>query len=112
MIKDMLIMLDKIQIRWTANSILEFLHDHADHLQAMGVRKIGLFGSYVRGEEQPDSDIDILIEMNTASYRDYMNVLHFLEDNFERKVDLGEEHLIKAFARTHIMKEVRFAEGF
>ncbi len=105
-------MLDQIQLRWTADTILEFLQNHADELHVMGVRKIGLFGSYVRGEEMPDSDIDILLEMNTASYRDYMNVLHFLEDSFGRKVDLGETHLIKDFARPSIMKEVRFAEGF
>ena len=51
-------MTEQIITRWTADAILDFLYTHRDTLKAMGVRKIGLFGSYVRGEQQPDSDID------------------------------------------------------
>jgi predicted nucleotidyltransferase len=78
----------------------------------MGVIKIGLFGSYVRGDQQADSDIDVLLEMNSPSYRDFMNVWNFLEDNLGRKVDIGEEHLLKEIARPYILGEVRYVEGF
>ena len=105
-------MSELVQTRWIAESILEFLHDHAEELQAMGVMKIGLFGSYVRGEQTPESDMDFLVQMRTPAYRDFMNVLHFLEDHFECKVDLGEEHLLKPIARPVILEEVKYAPGF
>lgn len=105
-------MSEQIQVQWTADTILDFLHDHAEELRAMGVMKIGLFGSYVRGEQRPESDMDFLVQMRTPAYRDFMNVLHFLEDHFERKVDLGEEHLLKPIARPVILQEVKYAPGF
>lgn len=105
-------MSEQLRLEWTADSILAFLHDHADELRSMGVMKIGLFGSYVRGEQTPESDIDFLVQMTSSSYRDFMNVLHFLEDRFERKIDLGEEHLLKPIARPVILQEVKYAEGF
>lgn len=105
-------MTDSTVTQWDADRILAFLHDHADELRAMGVVKIGLFGSYVRGEQTPDSDIDFLVEMKTPAYRSFMSVLHFLEDHLNCKIDLGEEHLLKPNARPHILREVRYAEGF
>lgn len=105
-------MTDQARIQWTADSILDFLREHSAELRAMGVQKIGLFGSYVRGEQRPDSDVDFLIQMRSPSYRDFMNVWNFLEDHLGRKVDLGEEHLLKPIVRPYVMREVRYAEGF
>jgi predicted nucleotidyltransferase len=105
-------MVDQTQTSWTAETILDFLREHADELRAMGVVRIGLFGSYVRGEQRPDSDIDFLVQMRSPSYRDFMNVWNFLEDQLGRKVDLGEEHLLKPIVRPYVLREVKYAEGF
>lgn len=105
-------MSEQVRIQWTTDRILDFLHDHAETLQAMGVVKIGLFGSYVRGEQTSDSDMDFLVQMRSPAYRDFMNVLHFLEDHFNCKIDLGEEHLLKPAMRPVILREVKYAEGF
>jgi predicted nucleotidyltransferase len=98
------------QTRWTANTILDFLRNHTEELKAMGVVKIGLFGSYVRGEQSPDSDMDFLAEFESVSYRNYMNLWHFLEDSFGVKVDLGEPHTLREEIRHHVIKEVRYVE--
>ncbi len=46
------------------NEFLKLLHDQAPFLaEKYGVRVIGVFGSYVRKEQQPDSDLDVLIEI-------------------------------------------------
>lgn len=45
-------------LTWTADSILEFLRQHREKLREFGVKKIGLFGSYARGEQRPNSDMD------------------------------------------------------
>jgi len=49
----------------TADAILRFLGDHRDTLRTMGVRRIGLFGSFVRNEQSETSDVDLLFSMDT-----------------------------------------------
>jgi predicted nucleotidyltransferase len=94
---------------WTADTILAFLQDHADELRHMGVVKLGLFGSYVRGEQRPDSDMDFLVSMrDMSSYRAFMRVWNFLEDNFQLKIDLGEEHTLREEIRPQVLREVRY----
>ena len=48
----------------TKQYIVEQLKQHKPELEKFGVSKIGLFGSYVRGEQSTTSDIDILIDFN------------------------------------------------
>jgi len=100
---------------WTKETILQALTEQRETLQSMGVIRIGLFGSYVRGEQTPESDIDLLLEgtdraMNT--FRGYFDLLHYLEDFFERKVDLVLADGIKPLVRPYIMSEVVYAEGY
>jgi uncharacterized protein len=104
-------MSEQLQTQWTADSILRFLEAHANELKAMGVVKIGLFGSYVRGEQTPESDLDFLVQMGNPSYRDFMNVWHFLEDSFGKQVDLGEEHLIREEIKASVLRDVRYVTG-
>ncbi len=43
--------------------ILATLAQHGDELRGLGVRSLALFGSVARGEERPDSDVDLLVEL-------------------------------------------------
>lgn len=99
------------QGQWTAEAILDFLHAHRDTLRQMGVLQIGLFGSYARDEQRPDSDMDFLVTMEDASYRKYMTVWNFLEDHFGPKVDLGEPHLLRDEIRPQVLRDVRYVAG-
>ncbi len=72
----------------------------------MGARKLGLFGSFVRGEQTPDSDIDMLVTMAHPSFTDYTNVKFYLEDLFGRTIHMGEERLLREELRPYVMKEV------
>lgn len=52
----------------TRDGILETLRAHRAHLASeFGVRRIGLFGSYAKGEQHEASDIDVLAELDTGS---------------------------------------------
>jgi predicted nucleotidyltransferase len=53
-----------------------------------GVEEIALFGSYARGEENADSDIDILVSINKPSYSLLMGLYTYLENRLNKKVDL------------------------
>ena len=101
-----------VKTQWTGDTILAFLHAHADELQQMGVVRIGLFGSYVRGEQTPDSDIDVLVTMRDATWRSFVNVQNFLEDHLRLPIDLGEEDTLRPELQPIVMREVRYAEGF
>ncbi len=48
--------------------------------ERFAVRRIGIFGSFVRGEEKETSDIDILVEFEEPTFRNFMNLAFFLED--------------------------------
>jgi len=86
--------------------ILKLLEKERDAIRRLGVNRLGLFGSFVRGEQKPDSDVDILVAMESNTFGAYVEVLDFLEDLFGRKVDLVPEEDIKPLLRNRILREV------
>ncbi len=86
--------------------IFELLERERDTIRRLGVNRLGLFGSYVRGEQKSDSDVDILVEMEGQSFGAYVEVLDFLEELFGRKVDLVPKEDIKPFLKKRILREV------
>ena len=76
-------------------------------MENFGVIKIGLFGSYARSQNSENSDIDIVVELKRENKADnYFNLLHFLEDNLHKKIDLGIESSIKEVVKESIKKEI------
>lgn len=60
-----------------------------------------LFGSFARGEENLDSDLDIMVEMNNAkkySMFDLLDIAFIIEKKIKKKVDLVEKGYLKEFA--------------
>lgn len=94
----------------TSEEIILFLTTHKSELEdRFGVLKIGLFGSYARGDAREDSDIDVAVELVKENIADrYFGLLHYLEDNLHKKIDLGIESNIKPALRPYIMKEIRY----
>ncbi len=96
----------------TAESILGVLAGNQVRIRDLGVRRIGLFGSFVRGEEHEESDIDILVEFveGKRSFDTYMDLKFFLEDLFRRKVALVARDAIKSGFRPYILRGVRYVK--
>ena len=92
----------------TKNDILTFLKEKKHFLQQQyGVLSIGLFGSYARDEYTPESDIDIVVELKKENKADnYFGLLHFLEDNLHKKIDLGIESNLKKIVKEYVDKEI------
>ncbi len=68
-----------------------------------------IYGSFARGEEKPNSDIDIMVEMNTArqySLFDLQDIAFILENAINRKVDLVEKGYLKDFALKTAAKDL------
>lgn len=87
---------------------IEILRNHEQEIKKrFAVRRIGLFGSFVRGEETRESDIDILVEFEDPTFRNFMNLAFFLEDIFGRRVDLltpeGISHMILPYGEKEVV---------
>ncbi len=75
--------------------------------EKFGVKKLYIFGSYVRGEQTPESDIDILVEFEKGkkTFDNYMDLKFYLEDLFGKKVDLIIKEAVKPKLRKYIYSE-------
>lgn len=75
-------------------------------LKKYGIKKAGIFGSYVRGEYKKRSDIDVLIQPpKNMSLLGFVHVKHELEDVLKRKVDLVEYKMIRPELKKTILNE-------
>ena len=83
-------------------SIIARLREHEAALKARGVMHAALFGSRARGDERPDSDIDIMIEIAPNFPMDvfqYIGVVHAIEDLFPIPVDVSNRGAQKPHVR-------------
>ena len=94
----------------TKEEILQKLKEHKSYIEERyGVEKIGLFGSYARGEATKESDIDIFVRFDEPKFRKIAGLWNFLEDLYRIKVDLYREHRrSKGAIYEHIKKETIF----
>lgn len=91
---------------------IEILKKHEGEMKKKyGVRKIGMFGSFARGEGKEESDIDILVEFKEGfkTFDNYMDLKYFLQDLFNRKVDLVTVQALKPQLKETILHEVIYA---
>lgn len=94
-------------------NILKKIEENIRKIKTYGVKKIGLFGSYIRNEQNAESDIDILVEFEEEkkTFDNYMDLKFLLEDLFNRKVDLVVTEAIKPDLKPYILEKVKYATG-
>jgi len=85
--------------------ILKLVEANQERLRRLGVRELGLFGSFARGESRPDSDIDFVVDLEEKSFDTYMAVKELLESLLARRVDLVLKSAIKPRLRDRILRE-------
>jgi predicted nucleotidyltransferase len=97
----------------TTENVLERLDTHKNKLKSYGVKRIGLFGSLTRGEQTPESDLDILVEFerDQKTFDNYMDLKIFLEELFACNVDLVVKEALKPALKESIMESVKYATG-
>ena len=91
-------------------TILQTLVAHQQQLTAFGVIEIGLFGSFVRNEQQPNSDIDLLVDIvpKKKTFRNFMALVYYLEALFGRKVELVTKQSLSPYIGPQILKTVQY----
>ena len=95
----------------TKQDVLDALRQNRFRLRALGVSRIGLFGSFVRDEQRPESDIDLLVEFepNKKSFDVFMELSFFLEDLLQHHIELVTRESLSPYIGPHILKEVEYA---
>ncbi|MCG2725191.1 MAG: nucleotidyltransferase family protein [Elusimicrobia bacterium] len=90
------------------NKINEILAQHkADIKQNYKVKRLGIFGSYARGNENKNSDLDILIEFkDKIDFFDYLELEEYLTKILKVKVDLVMKKTLKPNIGKRILSEV------
>ena len=86
--------------------ILASIREHRSDLRKFGVKKLGLFGSFVRGEQQANSDIDFIVEFDHKTFDAYMGLKQYLEGLLNCNVDLVLHDVIKSRLRSKILAEI------
>jgi len=94
----------------TLNEITDIIKKHKAELQKKyKVKDIGIFGSYVRGEQKIRSDVDILVEFNEEDipglYK-FIEFEHYIEKIIRKKVDLVRRGAIRSELKDIILDEV------
>jgi predicted nucleotidyltransferase len=81
-------------------------------LKAKGVIHAALFGSVARDEHGPDSDIDIMVEIDPGArvgIWDFVSIVHVIEDRLPRPVDVSERQALRPFVRPSAERDAIFA---
>lgn len=91
--------------------ILIKIQQHSDEMRTYGVKKVGLFGSFVHLNQNAKSDVDILVEFvrGGKTFDNYMELKFYLEKLFHRKVDLVIKDALKARIKSRVLAEVKYA---
>ena len=91
----------------TKEQVIERLECVREQIQALGVRRLALFGSVVHGQARPDSDVDLLVEFDPAlkTFRNFMSLADLLEERLQRRVELVTTEALSPYIGPHILRE-------
>ena len=95
----------------TEQKILDLLKSNEAQIKSFGVRRLGLFGSFVHGNDTEKSDLDLVVEFDKKTFDAYMDLKFFLESLFDRPVDLVLAEALKPRLRSSIMEGAVHAPG-
>lgn len=87
--------------------IIRILEKHRDVLLKYKVKRIGIFGSFARGEQNLKSDIDFFVDFEEPSLENFMGLSHFLEDLFGRKVEILTPAGVESIRINYVKEEIQ-----
>ena len=90
---------------------LAVIESHVDEIRALGARRIGVFGSFARGQARDDSDVDVYVEFDDdkRTYDNFFALHELLESVLGRRVDLVTDKALTETKARLIVPTVRYA---
>ncbi|MHC4207700.1 MAG: nucleotidyltransferase family protein [Planctomycetota bacterium] len=94
----------------TKDGVIGAIKKSTSELRSFGVKSIGLFGSFVRSQSSPDSDVDILVEFDVGkrTYDNFIDTCFLLEDLFGRRVEVVTTDSLSPYIKPYVLKEVEY----
>jgi predicted nucleotidyltransferase len=99
-------------LRMNREQVIATLRAHEPDLRDRGVLHAALFGSIARDEAKPDSDIDIMIELEPEApigLFEYVGITQYLADLFPIHVDVANRRRLKALVRPSAERDAVYA---
>lgn len=95
----------------TKDDIFAQIIAHQAEIQAFGVKRLGLFGSFVRKAQHGGSDIDLVVEFEPGAktFDNFMHLSFFLEDLFKRRVEVVTPESLSPYIGPHILNTIEYA---
>jgi predicted nucleotidyltransferase len=91
----------------TRKDVASLIRKNRTQLNKLGVKSLSIFGSVARGEERPESDVDVLVEFNgPATFDAFMDTKFYLEELLGCKVDLVLPQALKPRLKENVMKDL------
>jgi predicted nucleotidyltransferase len=97
-------------MKLTPKKIVAAIEAHKQELRDLEVKRLGLFGSFLKGNAKPGSDLDFLVTFKKPSFDNYMDLKFLLEKIFRKKVDLVTERSLKSDFK-YVKKEAMYVSG-
>ena len=92
------------------DQVLEALREiRIEIAERFSVKRIGVFGSFARGDAEAESDVDIVVELSDPTFDHYMDLKFRLEEVLQRSVDLVMAETLKPRLKPIIEREVVYA---
>ena len=93
----------------TKHEIFETIGRLEAEIRALGVSRLAVFGSFARGEDRPDSDVDILVQfsMGLKTFDRFLALSELLESNLRRRIELVTTEALSPFIGPHILAEAQ-----
>lgn len=92
--------------------LLNLISSRKVDISALGIKRVGVFGSFSRGEQKQNSDVDLLIEFSKGkkTFRNFMGFVEFAQEAFGREVDVLTPESISPYLAPYITKEIEYVK--
>lgn len=92
------------------DDVVAILLGHQSRIQALGVRRLGLFGSFVRSGQTPQSDVDLLVEFEPGgkTFDNFIRLCFLLEELLRRRVELVTPESLSPYIKPHILEQAEY----
>jgi uncharacterized protein len=91
-----------------SDTIIHILRDAAPSLQKLGVKHLSLFGSTARGTERPDSDVDLLVDLDAKRRMDlfdYAGIVAEIQKLVPQRIHVAQRNKLKAHIAPNILRD-------
>jgi uncharacterized protein len=92
---------------------LAIMREHLAEIHCLGARRVGIFGSFARGDAGEDSDVDVYVEFDDAkrTYDNFFALHELLETSLGRRVDLVTDKALTETKAKIILPTIRYASN-